>query len=102
MSSKRIITELESRVEQLIADHRRLSTLCQSLRGERDTLLEQRRVLQESQREQQRQLSVLQLRDGLGASTAQSNEDRDRARARVNQLMREVDRCIGLLSTVEE
>ena len=101
MSSKSIIAEVEGRVEQLIADHKRLGALCQELKSERDILLQERRDLQEKVKEQHKQLSVLQLCEGLGASSGASSEARHRARARVNSLMREVDRCIAMLSATD-
>ncbi len=98
MATKDIIIRIESRVDQLITDHQRLSDLCQTLRVERDSLLQERRALQERVKGLEHQLSILQLCDGLGSSAVSREQARARARARVNRLMREVDNCINLLS----
>ncbi len=102
MATKSIISSLESRVDQLITDHRRLRDLCRSLRKERDELKQDKRTLQEQVKSLEHQLSVLQLCEGLATSTASSDKARANARARVNRLMREVDKCINLLSATEE
>ncbi|MFI3282542.1 MAG: hypothetical protein SNG10_03325 [Rikenellaceae bacterium] len=104
MATKNIISSLESRVDQLISDHKRLGDLCRSLQSERDMLLAQKREMQEQMKSLEHQLSVLQLCEGLGSSTATASRDesRNRARARVNRLMREVDKCINLLSATED
>ncbi len=103
MTTKSIITSVEGRVEQLITDHKRLSEVCQTLKDERDALVIERRSLQQRVKELEHQLSVLQLCEGLGSSSGavEQSESRRRARVRVNNLMREVDRCINLLSAVE-
>ncbi len=101
MSTKSIIQRVESQVQNLVADHKRLNGVCQTLKTERDELLQQRRELQQEVKELTHQLSVAQLCNGLGSASANQNEAKNRARARVNQLMREVDRCINLLSAEE-
>ncbi len=103
MTTKSIITSVEGRVEQLIADHRRLTEVCQSLKDERDALVLERRDLQQSVKNLEHQLSVLQLCEGLGflPGAGEQSEARRRARTRVNNLMREVDKCINLLSAAE-
>ncbi len=89
-------------MDQLITDHRRLGDLCRSLQGERDLLIQEKRSLQEQVKSLEHQLSVLQLCEGLATSTASSDKARSKARARVNRLMREVDKCITLLSATEQ
>ncbi len=102
MATKSIITRVESRVDQLFSDHQRLSGLCRTLQSERDALLQERRALQEQVKDLEHQLSVLQLCEGLGSSSASSDKARARAKSRVNRLMREVDKCISLLSATPE
>lgn len=95
MAAKPIISDIESRVRQLMDDHRRLTALCGSLTAERDALAREKRMLQEQNRAMERELSNLQFGEGLGAG------DREKARARVNRFMREVDKCIALLNKAQ-
>ncbi|WP_462353283.1 hypothetical protein [Alistipes timonensis] len=93
MADKSVITNLEARVKQLIDDHKRLSELCSELTAQRDTLRSEKRTLEERVRELDAELARMQLTEGL----AGESRNRKKARARVNRLMREVDKCIALL-----
>ena len=93
MADKSVITNIEARVGQLIADHRRLSELCAELTSQRDALKAEKRTLEERVRELDAELARMQLTEGL----AGESRNREKARARVNRLMREVDKCIALL-----
>lgn len=97
MAEKSVITNLGGRIRQLIDDHRRLSGLCTELTRERDALKAENRSLQERIRELDTELARMQLTDGL----AGGDRNREKARARVNRLMREVDKCIALLGSPE-
>lgn len=97
MAVKTIITDIESRVQRLMDDHRRLESLCGELTAERDALLGEKRALQEQTKAMERELSALRLGEGL----AGGGGDRTKARARVNRLMREVDKCIALLNKAQ-
>ncbi|WP_288865682.1 hypothetical protein [uncultured Alistipes sp.] len=93
MADKSVIQNIEARVRQLIGEHRRLSGICAELTAERDALRKENRALEERNRELDAEVARMQLTEGLaGGST-----NRDKARARVNRLMREVDKCIALL-----
>ena len=93
MADKSVITNLEARVKQLIDDHRRLSELCAELTAQRETLRAEKRTLEGRVRELDGELARMQLTEGL----AGESRNREKARARVNRLMREVDKCIALL-----
>ena len=90
MAEKSVITNIEARIRQLIDDHKRLSESCAELTAEN-------RTLQERIRELDGELSRMQLTEGL----AGESRNREKARARVNRLMREVDKCIALLGRPE-
>lgn len=96
MADKSVITNLEARMRQLIGEHRRLSELCRELTTERNTLKAQGRAQQEQIRSLENELSLKQLAEGL---TGRSPDKK--ATARVNRLMREVDKCIALLGRAE-
>lgn len=94
MADKSVITDLGNRIRQLIDDHKRLSAHCAELTTENNTLKAANRTLQERRKALETELSRMQLTAGL----AGDDRNREKARARVNQLMREVDKCITLLS----
>lgn len=94
MADKRVITSLESRTRQLLDDHRRLTELCAELTRQCEALRGENRSLREQLHGAEAELSRMQLCEGL----AGESRNRDKARARVNRLMREVDKCIALLS----
>ena len=91
MADKSVITNIEARVRQLIDDHKRLSDLCAELTAQRDTLRSEKRTLEERVRELDAELARMQLTEGL----AGGGRNREKARARVNRLMREVHRVAG-------
>ena len=84
MADKSVITNIEARVRQLIDDHKRLSDLCTELTAQRDTLRSEKRTLEERVRELDAELARMQLTEGL----AGGGRNREKARARVNRLMR--------------
>ncbi len=98
MAQKGIIAELKAQVDVLVADHKRLSGLNAELQLAREKLLVERRALSEQVAQLTSELSSLRLSEALSGNGI----DKDRARARVNQLMREVDRCIALLNKVDQ
>lgn len=93
MAEKNVIRNIGSRVAQLIESHRKLSSLCSDLQRERDALKAENRRLQEQVKVLENELSVSRLSQGFLGEGA----NRDKARARVNRLMREIDKCIALL-----
>lgn len=97
MADKSVITNLENRIGRLIEDHRRLRSLSKELVAERDALRSANRTLEERVRELDAELARMQLTEGLSGES----RNRDKARARVNRLMREVDKCIALLGRPE-
>ena len=93
MAEKGVIMKIAAQVERLIKAHATLAKACSALTAERDALREENKTLKLQIREQQQQLAHLQLSDGLSGG----NADKEQARARINRLLREVDRCIALL-----
>lgn len=94
MAVKEVITELEKSLEKLMEEHRTMATLCAKLTAERDALKAERQALEQRVKSLDKELQHEQLTRGL----AGGKEDKQKARARVNRLMREVDKCIALLS----
>lgn len=90
-----VVKRVESRVEQLIADHKRLSEQNRDLIAQRDKLQATKREMQEHIAALEKALTLSEMRGGLVVAT----KSRSRARAYVNRLMREVDHCITLISS---
>lgn len=97
MVDKQIVSRLTAQVERLIEDHRRISADCRALVAERDGLVAENRALQQRLRELDTRVKSIELGRGLSGK----NGDSERARARVNSLLREVDKCIAMLDKAE-
>lgn len=93
MAEKGVIMNISAQVDRLVERHSALTKACSVLTAERDSLRNENRTLKLQVKELQAQIAKLQLSDGLGARAA----DKEQARARINRLLREVDRCIALL-----
>ena len=98
MSQKDIDKRLHDQVERLIADHERIAKECRELVKQRDKLLGEKHRLEERLREQDTRIKSLEL---VGVMRGDDGNV-ERARARVNNLLREVDRCIAAIKNEQE
>lgn len=98
MADKSVISNLEARVRQLIEAHRRMAEHCAELEAQQEALRAEKRSLEERVRELDAEVARMQLTEGL----AGGSPNREKARARVNRLMREVDKCIALVGQAAE
>jgi hypothetical protein len=98
MAEKDIVKRLGSEVERLIADHERISQRCRQLTEERDRLLRDKRRLEEQVRDLDIKLKSADLSQAIAGATG---GDVERAKQRINTLLREVDRCIAALKHQE-
>lgn len=98
MSQKDIVKRLHDQVERLIADHERIAKECRELVKQRDKLLGEKHRLEERLREQDARIKSLEL---VGVMRGDDGNV-ERARARVNNLLREVDRCIAAIKNEQE
>ena len=89
---------MRGEVERLIADHERVSRQCRELTKERDKLLGQKHRLEERVREQETRIKSLELAEVMRGGDGNV----ERAKARVNSLLREVDRCIALIKQEQD
>lgn len=94
MADNNVIATLEARIRQLIDRYRQLAGRCAELDARCAALRSENRALEERVKRLDAQLARAELAGGL----AGAGRDREKARARVNRLMREVDKCIALLS----
>ena len=98
MSQQDIVKRLHDQVERLIADHERIAKECRELVKQRDKLLGEKHRLEERLREQDTRIKSLEL---VGVMRGDDGNV-ERARARVNNLLREVDRCIAAIKNEQE
>ena len=98
MADKSVIESIEARINRLIEEHGRLSGLCRELTAQRNALQAEKRTLEERNRELDAEVARMQLTEGL----AGESRNREKARARVNRLMREVDKCIAIVENAEK
>lgn len=94
MADKSIILNLKGQVQKLIADHAKIVDLCSELASQRDLLKSANLDLSDNIKQLNKELSQMRLMQGF----AGDNNDMQKARARVNHLMREVDKCIALVN----
>lgn len=98
MAEKDIVKRLGSEVERLIADHERISERCRQLTEERDRLQREKRGLEEMVRELDQRLRSADISTAM---TGAQGGDVERAKQRINSLLREVDRCIAAIKHQE-
>lgn len=97
MSGKTLIESIARGVEGLVGENRRLRGEVDRLEASRGKLREENRRLAAEKALLERRLTVKDLAAGFSGG-ASPGHDTKIARARVNRLMREVDRCIALLN----
>jgi predicted nucleic acid-binding Zn-ribbon protein len=98
MAQTDIVKRLANEVERLIANHEQLMEKCRKLEQEREALTKERYRLQERIREQE---EIIKHHELAGAMRG-GDDNVERARARVNSLLREVDRCIAAIKHEQE
>lgn len=98
MAEKDIIKRLSNEVDKLITSHSKMADQCRELTKERDKLLGDKRQLEERVRELDARLKSMEL-----TAVMRGDEGNvERARQRINSLLREVDRCIAAVKHEEE
>lgn len=98
MACKSIIAHIAAQTERIIERYEKLEADCEQLRQERDRLRAEVRGQQERLLELQTEVQRLRLAEGLGGGKT----DKAKSRARINLLLREVDKCIALLAGAQE
>ncbi len=99
MAETSVIEALQGRITELIEAHRALAKQHSELTKQRDALQRELRASQEQQRGSEEELKKAHLALSLSADGAGvAGGDMQRARARVNNLMREIDSCIAILN----
>lgn len=94
MARQAVITSLGDKIDRLIAENERLKRECAAVSAERDLLRGENRDRKTAVAALENRVKLLELGEGLKAGTG----DTKQARARINHLMREIDRCIALMN----
>lgn len=94
MSKTAVIDAIRAKIDHLVADNRRLRGDYVKVVEQRDKAKAESRDLAEQIVRLEKRMKVLELRESMTGGS----EDTKAARARVNRLMREVDKCIALLN----
>lgn len=98
MACKSIINHITAQAERVISQHEKLEADFLQVCEERDALKLSLREHQEQIAQLKEEVKRLRLAEGLSGA----GSDRAKSRARINQLMREVDKCIALLTKGQE
>ena len=94
MNKSSVVESIKNKVEKLINENIRLSKKCIEAVEIESKLKESNRVLQENILALQKKVGVMELREGITGNS----EDKRQAKARVNRLMREIDRCVAMMN----
>lgn len=94
MAKNAVIEALAEKVGRLIEENERLVKENAVLSEKKGRLTVENRELKEKIAGLEKRIGVLELGNGLIGNSV----DRKRAQARINQLMREIDRCIALMN----
>ncbi|MDR1671792.1 MAG: hypothetical protein LBR57_04670 [Alistipes sp.] len=97
MSGKALIESIARGAGRLIEENRRLTGEVERLEASRGRLREENRRLAAENSALEQRLTVKDLAAGFGGGS-ETRQNTKLARARVNRLMREVDKCIALLN----
>lgn len=95
MVQQAIIDSLEEKIKRIIEENDRLREEHAALSKERDMLRSENRDRKSAATALENKIRLLELGGGLTGGSV----DTKQARARINRLMREIDRCIALMNT---
>ncbi len=96
MAKQQIVRSLAEKVEKLVAENDRLERSRVQLTEELVKARLDNRQLRERLDAAQKRVAMLELGEGLGGT--KDSASRKRARAQVNRLMREIDKCLELMN----
>lgn len=97
MAKQQVVKSLAEKIARVIEENNRLEQQQAEMSADLQKLRVENRALKERLDELQKRLSLQELGEGL-ASKDTDSASRKRARAQVNRLMREIDRCIALMN----
>jgi len=89
-----VIESIADKAGRLVEQNRRLMEQCDKAQRRAEKLGVENAALKATIADLERKVAVMELREGFSGS----GDGRKKAQARVNRLMREVDKCIALLN----
>lgn len=98
MAKQEIVKSLAEKVQRVIEENNRLERQQAEMSADIQRLRNENRSLKERLDAAQKRASLLELGEGLVGGGAADSAARKRARAQINRLMREIDRCIALMN----
>ena len=93
MAENGVINSLDAKIKRLIKENERLASDNRNLSAQIDALSSANRELRLNAAALQKRIGVLELERGLVGQG-----EIKRAQARINRLMREIDKCIALVN----
>lgn len=97
MAKQQIVSALAEKVARVIEENSRLERQYAAVEADLARLRSENRSLREKLDAAERKVALQSLGDGFsGGGTDEAS--RKRARAQINRLMREIDRCIALMN----
>ena len=97
MAKQQIVGALAEKVARVIDENTRLERQCASAEADLARLRSENRTLCEKLDAAERKAALQSLGEGLGGGVS-DEASRKRARAQINRLMREIDKCIALMN----
>lgn len=94
MSENTVVKSLAEKADLLMKDNKRVRAERDELAASREKLRTENRELRQAVASLEKRIKVLEL----GESFAGGNADTKQAKARINRLVREIDRCIALMN----
>ncbi|MDQ3190556.1 MAG: hypothetical protein M3Q58_03095 [Bacteroidota bacterium] len=88
------INGLQAKVEKLISLHRNLMAQNTELKRENSNLLEQKEILKTTVNNLEDQIKIIKLAKSLSDTDGNSQK----AKIKINELVREIDNCIAFLN----
>ncbi len=89
-----LVSGIEYRVRKLIAQNQSLHTACEQFKNENQLLIQTIDKQKEIIKTTEDRINLLKL-----AKTLETKEGNVEAKLKINELVREIDKCIGLLNT---
>jgi len=94
MSENTVVKSLAEKADLLMKDNKRVRAERDELAAAREKLRTENRELKQAVASLEKRIKVLEL----GESFTGGNADTKQAKARINRLVREIDRCIALMN----
>ena len=97
MAKQQIVSAVAEKVARVIEENTRLERQHEAAEADLARLRSENRTLREKLDAAERKVALQSLGEGLVGGAA-DDASRKRARAQINRLMREIDRCIALMN----